>query len=66
MGAGRMGGTHAAQIAQISSAKVTAVCDIYSAACRFMQETCGAAVWSGASELADRDDVDRVLIAGPT
>lgn len=66
IGVGRMGKNHANCIAELPDAEVTAVYDIKPEAAAAMQEKYGVAVCASAEELANREDVDCVIVTSPT
>ena len=64
IGAGRLGTTHAGNLAQIENAKLAAVYDIDPAKAEAMRDAYGPAICVSAEELADR--VDAVVVASPS
>lgn len=64
IGAGRLGTTHAGNLAQIEGVKLAAVYDIDPAKSETMRDAFGPAICASAEELADR--VDAVVVASPS
>jgi predicted dehydrogenase len=66
IGAGRLGNTHASNLALLKDAKITGVYDINPAAAQAMSDKHGAKIHRSAGELAMSPETDCVLIASPT
>ena len=64
IGAGRLGNTHAGNLAKMEGVKLSAVYDINDEKSKAMQEQYGAAICSSAEELAQR--VDAVIVSSPS
>ena len=66
IGAGRMGSSHARHIRELKNTQITAVYDIRPEAAEAMHRDHGAAICASARELAERPDVDCVIVTSPT
>ena len=64
IGAGRLGTTHANNLAMIDGVKLAAVYDICDEKAKIMQQNSGAEICSSAEELAQK--VDAVIVASPS
>ena len=66
IGAGRMGNTHAKQLATLEDVQIAGVYDIKPEAAQAMHETYGARIYNSATELTQSAEIDGVLTCSPT
>ena len=66
VGAGRMGKTHAKELAQLDNVNIAGVYDVDPKAAQAFKKTYGASVYGGPQEIAVDPEIDGVLVCSPT
>jgi len=66
IGAGRMGNTHARELAQLDGVKLAGVYDVKPEAAESFHEAHGATIHGSAAEIAEDPGIDGVLVCSPT